>query len=295
MVKHESFFDQINKNKRASVLLFSAVLVVVGLLLYVFAQVYNPEFTFVFLIIGLTLMVIHSLISYYKGDSIVLRSVKAYPADDIKHRHLIDTVEGLAIASRLPKPKIWIIPSKEINAFATGRDPEHASVAITEGALEKLKRDEIEGVMAHEMSHIGNYDIRYAMLVAVFVGLVAILSEMFLRSLWFSGGDRDNKNAVFLIIGIVLAIFAPLIVRIVQLSISRKREYLADATAVKLTRYPQGLANALKKIKQTNTGRMKVSEAESHLFIDDPKKSFVDNLFATHPPIDKRIEKLESM
>lgn len=296
MVEKVNMFDQISRNKRNSFLLFMIVFAITLGFVYIFAQVYNPALTFVFSVVALIVVLGHSLISYYVGDKIVLKTVGAYPADDVKHVHLINVVEGLAIAAQIPKPKIYIIPSKDINAFATGRDPDHASIAVTEGALEKLNREELEGVVAHEISHIANYDIRYGMLVAVLVGLVAILSEIFLRSMWFSSRDRDREggNVLFLLIGIVLAVVAPIIVRIVQLSISRQREFLADATGAKLTRYPQGLANALKKIKMYNQG-IEVSEAESHLFIDDPKKSFADNLFATHPPIEERIKRLESM
>ena len=296
MVEKVNMFDQISRNKRNSFLLFMVVFLITLGFVYVFAQVYNPALTFVFSVVALIVVLGHSLISYYAGDKIVLKTVGAYPADEIKHVHLINVVEGLAIAAQIPKRKIYIIPSKDINAFATGRDPEHASIAITEGALEKLNREELEGVVAHEISHIANYDIRYGMLVAVLVGIVAIMSEIFLRSMWFSSRDRDREggNVLFLLMGIVLAIVAPIIVRIVQLSISRQREFLADATGAKLTRYPQGLANALKKIKTYNQG-IEVSEAESHLFFADPKKSFADNLFATHPPIDERIKRLESM
>jgi len=191
--------------------------------------------------------------------------------------------------------------SPQINAFASGRNPENAVVCVTNGALEKLDKRELEGVLAHELGHIGNYDIRYMTLVAVMVGMIAIISEIFLRSLWFSssgGGKGEGKgNAIFLVIGIVIAILAPIVVWLVQMSISRKHEYSADATAVKFTRYPQGLIGALKKIKEDHmpTKSEHVSKAVAPLFFANPFKLDVRNLGSTHPPIEKRIQALERM
>jgi len=295
---HISFFDQISKNKRESIALISLILGVLYLFVYMVARIYDPSLTFVLLSIAIIITVVHTTLSYYKGADIVLKSTGAYPADPKKKKYLYyhNVVEGLAIAAGIPKPKLYVLPSEEINAFASGRDPKHAVIAVTEGALDKLNRQELEGVIAHEISHIGNYDIRFSMLVAVFVGLVAILSEMFLRSLWFGDERRDRKGGGLLIVaGIVLAILAPIVARLVQLAISRRREFLADATGAKITRYPEGLASALEKIKKYNEGNMKVSEAVSHIFLSDPKKSFVDNIFATHPPLDERIRILRSM
>ncbi len=296
--KHVSFFDQMSKNKRDSVILVFLILGVLYSFVYIIAQVYDPGLSFVLLSFSIIITLMHTTISYYKGADIVLKSTKAIPADPKKYLHYHNVAEGLAIAAGIQKPKLYILPSPEINAFASGRDPKHAVIAVTEGALQKLDRQELEGVIAHEMSHIGNYDIRFSMLVAVFVGLVAILSEMFMYSMWFGGGSRDNDrqgNILLIVAGILLAIIAPIVVRMVQLAISRKREYLADATGAKLTRYPEGLASALEKIKKYNEGNMKVSEAVSHMFLSDPKKSFMDNIFATHPPVDERIRLLRAM
>ena len=296
--KHVNFFDQMSKNKRDSVILIFLILGVLYSFVYIIAQVYNPGLTFVLLSFSIIITLMHTTISYYKGADIVLKSTKAIPADPKKYLHYHNVAEGLAIAAGIPKPKLYILPSPEINAFASGRDPKHAVIAVTEGALQKLDRQELEGVIAHEMSHIGNYDIRFSMLVAVFVGLVAILSEMFMYSMWFGGGSRDNDrqgNILLIVAGILLAIVAPIAVRMVQLAISRKREFLADATGAKLTRHPEGLASALEKIKKYNEGNMKVSEAVSHMFLSDPKKSFMDNIFATHPPVDERIRLLKAM
>ena len=230
------------------------------------------------------------------GDKIILRAVKAVPADERKHRYIIDSAEGLSIAAGIPKPKVYIMKSNEINAFATGKDPKHSSIAITTGAIEKLKRNELEGVIGHEISHINNYDIRFATLVAALVGMIGIVSYMLLRSGGFgrSRGGRGGSGWI-LLIGLVLAIFAPIVSRLVQAAISRKREFLADSTSAKLTRYPEGLASALEKIKKYNEGKMKVSESVSHLFFTDPNRSSLDRLFATHPPLEARIKVLRRM
>lgn len=245
----------------------------------------------------MVIVFIYTYSSYNYGDKVVLASTKAkrVKEGDRRYIHLINAVEGLSIAAGIPKPKIYVIESDDINAFATGKDPKHASVAVTTGLLKKLKRDEIEGVIGHELSHIKNYDIRFATLVAVLVGLVAIISYMFLRSFRFSGKGSKDKGGILILVGIVLAIFAPIAARLVQFAISRRREYLADASSVQLTRYPDGLASALEKIMKINTGKMKVSEAVSHLFFADPSKSALDSLHATHPPLEKRIKILRSM
>ena len=189
-------------------------------------------------------------------------------------------------------PRLYIMNSPQINAFASGRDPEHAVVCVTTGCLEQLEKKELEGVLAHELSHVGNYDIRYMTLVAVMVGMIAIISELFLRSLWFKGGGDDNKgNAIFIIIGLVLAILAPIVVQLVQLGISRKREYAADASAVEFTRYPQGLIGALKKIKDSSVVEKKISKSVAPLFFANPFKE----LGSTHPALEKRIAILEKM
>jgi heat shock protein HtpX len=296
-MERTSFYSEIGRNKRDSIILVVAILALLLVLVFVFGQVLFPEMVLFLLIFVGIFVVVDAFLSFKYGDKVVLKTTGAKPADPVKHAYYVNTVEGLALAAGLPKPKAYVIPNKDINAFATGRDPEHSSIAVTQGALEKLDRQELEGVLAHEMSHIGNYDIRFSMLIAVFVGLVAILSWVFLRSMWFSGGGgrKSEGNGIILIIGIVLAIVAPIIVKLTQLAISRRREYLADATGAKLTRYPPGLAGALEKIKKENKGRMKVADSVQHLFIADPKKSFLDNVMATHPPIDQRIERLKSM
>ena len=298
-MKKTTFYDEITRNKRNSLLLAILIFSFLIGLVYIISQIFAPELSIVFLIFAGIFMLIYTYSSYMYGDRVVLAATKAklINEDDRRYTHLINVVDGLSIATGIPKPKIYVMESDEINAYATGRDPQHSSVAVTTGLLKNLKRDEIEGVIGHELSHIRNYDIRFATFIAVFVGLIAILSDMFRRTLWFGGGRRDERDrgGLLLIIGIILALFAPIIVRLVQLAISRRREYLADASSAQLTRYPEGLASALEKIKNINEGKMRVSEAVSHLFFTDPNKSSLDSLYATHPPLEKRIKILRSM
>ncbi len=289
-------FDQINSNKKKSVALAFFVGLTLFSLIFVISLLFG-EYSTIIISCGVILVLVYIYYGYKEGYKVVLAATKARPADRRKYLHLHNVVEGLSIAAGIPKPKVYVIDSEDINAFATGPDPEHSIIAVTTGALKKLDREELEGVIGHEISHIRNYDIRFSMLVAVLVGLVAILSDMILRMWWYERGDRDREGTVLiiLIIAFFLAIFAPLITRLVQLAISRKREYLADAGSAQLTRNPDSLADALEKIKKENKGKLNVSEAVSHLFIADPKKSALDNLFATHPPIEKRIEILRRM
>ena len=299
-----SFYNQIAKNKRKSVVLGIFVFFILAALVYVIALIFAPGFSIGILTFAGILIIVYAWGTYQYGDRIVLAATKAKEVseDDTTYVHLMNVVDGLSIAAGIPRPKVYIIESNEMNAFATGKDPKHASVAVTTALLQNLKRDELEGVIGHEMSHIANYDIRFATLVAIMVGLIAILSDILLRSFWFGGrgvsrGGRDKGGGegILILIGFVLAIFAPIIVRLVQLAVSRKREYLADASSAKLTRYPEGLASALEKLKANNKGNMPVSEAVSHLFFVDPKRSALDVLYATHPPIDERIRILRAM
>jgi heat shock protein HtpX len=292
------FRDQISRNKAKSFFLITIVFIVFIVLGYVISMAFNPGSFFFIMIIAIIFSLSYILISYYNSDKIAILSVGAKEANRNEYKDYYSLVEGLTIASGLPMPKLYVMPSNQINAFASGRDPKHSVVCVTEGALKKLDRRELEGVLAHELGHVGNYDIRYMTLVAVMVGMISIISQLFLRSLWFrggGGGSDDNKaGAIFMIIGIILAILAPIVVGLVQLSISRKHEYAADATAVKFTRYPQGLIGALKKIKSDyglESKEKKVSKAIAPLFFANPFK----NLGSTHPPIEKRIAALERM
>jgi len=296
-----SFYDQIRKNKRNSILLVFPIAIMVVVLLFIIGYILAPGLLVFIVMFGITWMTMQAIISYKYGDRAVLSVMKAKPADPVKHIYLINTVEGLSLAAGIPVPKVYVIESDEINAFAVGRDPQHASIGVTTGALENLNRVELEGVVGHEISHIRNYDIRFMTMIAVFVGFAAILSYLLLRGFLFAGssrqrGDRGGGMAALLVlIGLILAVIAPIATRLVQAMISRRREYLADASSVELTRYPEGLASALEKIKNKNAGKMEVSEAISHLFFTDPKRSPLDDLFATHPPITERIKILRQM
>ncbi|MEK6875080.1 MAG: M48 family metallopeptidase [Nanoarchaeota archaeon] len=289
------FRDQISRNKWQSFFLMAIIFAIIIALAYVISYVYDPAYSFFILIIAIIFSMIYILISYYNSDKIAIASVSAKEAKQSEYRDYHNLVEGISIASGLPKPRLYIMESNQINAFASGRDPEHAVICATTGALEKLDRRELEGVLSHEMSHIANFDIRYMTFVAVMVGMIAIISEIFLRSLWMKGNDREGKSGIIIIlIGVLLAILAPIVVKFVQFAISRKREYSADASAVKFTRYPKGLINALKKIQQDYKSpeeNKKVPKAVAPLFFANPFK----NLTSTHPPINERIRILESM
>jgi heat shock protein HtpX len=291
-VKRIDFRDQIARNKRKSFFLMFAVFLVIVVLGYVISKAYEPGLFFIIMIISIIGSISYLLISYYNSDKIALFSVGAKEAKRGEYKQFYDIVEGLTIASGLPMPKLYIMPSRQINAFASGRDPKHSVICVTEGALERLDKKELEGVLAHELGHVESYDIRYMTLIAVMVGIISIISEIFLRSLWFKSGDNnDNKGSIFMIIGIILAILAPIFVFFIQMAISRKREFTADASAVKFTRYPDGLISALKKIGQENQPEKKINKAVAPLFFANPFKE----IGSTHPPIQKRVEALERM
>jgi heat shock protein HtpX len=300
-----SLYDEISRNKRSSILLASVLSIITVALIFSFSYIFAPEYLYIVLPFSLVFVVGYSYSSWMYGDRVVLSATGAVPAEGREHIYLRDTVEGLSLAAGVPTPKVYVVPSNEINAFATGRDPEHASVAVTRGLLNALDRQELEGVLAHELSHIRNRDVTFMTLVAVLVGLVAILSHIILRTYRFGGGRRGSRGRgdgdkrgleiAILAVGFLLAIFAPILTRLVQFAVSRRREYLADASGAELTRYPEGLASALEKIKGHNRGEMDVSEAVSHLFIADPNRSALDLLYATHPPLEERIKRLRAM
>lgn len=271
---------------------------------YVIGIALGPDYFTIIMIIAIIFSVFYVWFGYYNSHKLALSSVNAKQAlvSDYPEYHHI--VEGLCLASGLPKPKLYTMEDRNINAFASGRDPRNAVICVTTGCLEKLDKHELEGILAHELSHIANYDIRFMTIAAILVGMIAIISQIFLRSLFWrsfsggGGGDRNNKAQIlFIIIGIILAILAPIVVTLVQLGISRKREYTADASAVKFIRTPTGLINALKKIKHEHPTKVDkhISKAVAPLFISDPFKRKINNFFATHPPLEKRIAVLESM
>jgi heat shock protein HtpX len=302
MVERLNFRDQIQKNKLKSWVLIVVIFVVFVIVGYLIALAVDPGFFFIIMIFATIFSLVYVLISYNKSDKIALASVGAKKASKEKYPQYYHSAESMSIASGLPMPKLYVMESKQINAFASGRDPERAVICFTTGALEKLDKQELEGVIAHEMSHIANYDIRFMTLVTVMVGLISIVAQIYLRSLFFSslgGGRRDSRGgAVIIIVSIVAAILAPLVAHLVSLSISRKREYSADATAVMFTRYPSGLKRALEKIKHEHVSsedKKRYPKAAASLFISDPFKKAVKGAFSTHPPIESRISRLERM
>ena len=307
----ETFHTLISRNKRNSWLLIALfVLLFVGIGLLI-GSVWGGGggWGFPIVVASIATVVAFALImfSYYGGSSAVLAISRARPIEKADDPQLFNVVEELTIAAGVPMPKIYLINDTAPNAFATGRNPQHAVVAITTGLRTKLKRDELQGVMAHEMSHIRNYDILFAMLMAVMVGVLVMLCDVFLRSLWFGGGRRRRSSKgggggavqlVLLIVALVLAIIAPILARMIQMAMSRQREYLADASAVGLTRNPEGLANALARISDDPEVLEVANRATAHLYIVHPIKKFEEraqSIFSTHPPIKDRIQRLMSL
>ena len=300
-----NFRERIARNRRNSLLLIAGFLLFVTLFGYIigFAWLGDPTQALFGLVLAFVVGTISGILTYFAGDRMVLAASRAKEITHDDAPVLFNVVEEMAIASGLPMPKVYIVDDSAPNAFATGRDPEHASVAVTKGLLRKLNRDELQGVIAHEMAHVGNFDIRYAMLVGILVGTTVLISDFFLRGLWFGrgGGRREGGNQlqiIMIIVAVVLAVLAPLFARLLQLSISRQREYLADATAVRLTRNPKGLADALAKISGDREVLEVANRATAHLYIANPIKKFEKRskgLFSTHPPIEERIKILRAM
>ncbi len=291
--------EQISSNKRKSVFLLIFIPAILFGLVYLIGRFFFAGNVILSWFIGFIIVLVYSLSSYYASDQMVLKAVKAKNADKIRHKRLYDLMEGLCLGSGMPMPKLYVQKSDMINAFATGRDPQHGKVCVTTGAIEKLNKTELEGVLAHELSHIRNYDIRFMTLIVAMVGAISLLAAIFWRGTLYGVGNNNRKSQgnaaiIMLIIGVAFAILAPLFAKLIQLAVSRKREYLADASGAHLTRYPEGLASALEKIKGENK-KMKVEQSVSPLYFSDPFKKKVNSLFATHPSIDKRISALRKM
>ncbi len=301
-------YTEIAKNKRNSTLLVITFLLITVGLGWVFSRALDSP---IILYVAAFSSILYTWISYYNSDKMVLAVSGAREVQKKDAPELYRTVENLAITAGLPTPRVFIMQDSAPNAFATGRDPEHAVVCVTTGLLDKLDKTELEGVIAHELSHIGNYDIRLMSLIAVLVSVIALLSDLFLRWGFFFGGDRDGDNngggqsqLVFMLVAIVLAVVAPIIGLLIQLAVSRKREYLADASGALLTRYPEGLAHALKKISGDTEPLEAANKATANMYIVNPLranvegkggKSFAAGLFSTHPPTADRIKRLEEM
>jgi heat shock protein HtpX len=297
-------YEQISRNKWKSVALIAFFIGFIFLLTWFFEYVTGWGRG------GLVLAVIVSmgmaLVGYYSSDKIVLAISRAHPATKEEYPYLYNVVEGLAIAAGIPAPKCYVIDDTAPNAFAAGRKPQTAVICVTTGILEKLNRVELEGVIAHEMSHIKNYDVRLQTLVVVMAGIVALLSDWMLRTFMWGGGRRRGRGrggdgaagGILVLVGLALAVLSPLIATIIQLAVSRKREFLADASGAMLTRYPAGLASALRKISADTEPLEAANKATAHLYIVNPLKNIksgVNRLFSTHPPIEERIAALEKM
>jgi len=287
-----TLYTQQSKNVSKTWLLMSAFFVIVIGIGFFFSQYYrNPNILYFFVIFS----VVMNVASYWYSDKIALRINHAKQIQESDNQELWHIVENLSITAGLPMPKLYIIEDPAPNAFATGRNKEHAVVAVTTGLLQTLEKNEIEGVIAHELSHIGNKDILLSTVVVVLVGFISIITDVFLRSLFWGGGrDRDNNGGgLMVIIGIVLSILAPIFATLIQLAISRKREFLADASGALLTRYPEGLANALVKISKYSRPMKYANTATAHMFISNPfSAKKISTLFATHPPVEARVKAL---
>lgn len=297
-----SVYSQIDANRRNSLLLvlfFAAFVVVIG---WLFGEI--TGFGYGGVTLAAILAIALTLSQYFYGDKMLLALSAAKPVNKREYPHLYNTVEGLSLAVGAPMPALYMIDDTAPNAFATGRDPQHASVVVTSGLVQKMNRAELEGVLAHEMSHVKNYDIRMMMLVAVLVGVIALLSDWLLRSFLWGGGRRGRESrgggviAVLAVAGIALAVLSPIIAQMIKFAVSRRREFLADADGALITKNPAALASALEKISRDKEPLEAANKATAHLYIVNPLKNFsgaVDNLFSTHPPIAERIKILREM
>jgi heat shock protein HtpX len=308
-----TFYSQIAANRRNSVLLSLVVVVLLGALGFAIGAAFGGTLNYGAVGAGIALVAGFgaAFIAYYAGDALVLASSGAREVDANSAPQLINVVGEMAIAAGVPMPRVYIINDTAPNAFATGRDPQHASVAITVGLLQKLDREELQGVMGHELSHVRNYDIRFSLMVGVLVGAVALISDMFLRMTFWgsigggrrrrsndSGGDSGGLAAVMMIVALVLAILAPIFAKFVQLAVSRQREYLADASSVELTRNPYGLERALAKIALDTEPLEAANRATQHLYFENPVKAAASgdsDMFSTHPAVLDRINRLRQL
>jgi len=299
-----NIYQNISSNKRDTVVIVSMFIVVITIIGWFIGEYFTEAGGYSMIGIALIVSGLSGFFSYYNSDKLVLSVSNAKKVEYDNAPDLHKLVENISIASGLPKPEVYVINDSSMNAFATGRDPEHGAVCLTTGIVQRLEKRELEGVIAHEMSHIGNYDTRLMSIVSILVGSVSLLADWFTRGLFFKRGRRSNNNnssanGLLFLIGMVLIILSPIIATLIKLAISRKREYLADSTAALITRYPKGLANALRKLGQDREVLEVANSATAHLYIADPIRSSlsgkISNFFNTHPPIEERIRRLESM
>lgn len=296
-----SVYDAADANRRRTFLLIGLFVVIVVALGFILGELQAEGGGLFVLPFALGFSGLSAAASYFAGDRIVLGMSGAKAVSEREEPELHHVVEALAIGAGLPKPALYVIEDSAPNAFATGRDPKHASIAVTRGLIEKLDRTELEGVLAHELSHIGNYDIRVMIVVAVLLGMAALLADWILRSTLWGRGRRDRRGGgagLLLVVGLVLAVLAPIVAQLIRLAVSRQREYLADASGALLTRYPPGLASALRKIAADPEALEVANKATAPLYFANPLKDaprLMDGLFDTHPPVGERIRRLEAM
>ncbi|MDI6777648.1 MAG: M48 family metallopeptidase [Patescibacteria group bacterium] len=288
-----TIYTQADKNIRLTWIYITGFLIFVIAIGYIFAEAMN---NFAILVIAVVFSTLMSLASYWWSDKIVLAMSGAKEVTHENAKEIYHIVENLCITAGLPTPKIYVINDPSPNAFATGRNPKHAVIAVTTGLAEKLEKKEMEGVIAHELSHIGNRDMLLSTVIVVLVGFIALMADWFRRWAWFGGDDDNGKNPIFLVIAIILSILAPIAAMLIQLAISRKREFLADADGALLMRYPEGLASALEKISADPTPMRSANRATAHLFIANPfRGKKISSLFQIHPPIEERVKALRGM
>jgi heat shock protein HtpX len=302
-------FDQIDANKRRSVLLIAVFVVLIVAVVWAFNLILGygvPALVAAMVFAGVT-----SFLAYWKSDAVALAMSHAKPADPVEYARLHNIVEGLCIAGGLPKPRVYVISDAAPNAFATGRDPKHAAIAVTTGLLEKMNRIELEGVIAHELSHVKNYDILVSTLAVTLVGVIVLIADWALRFIWWGGRrsrDTDSSggagaSAVFAVLGFALLILAPIVAKLMQFAVSRRREALADVSGVAMTRYPPGLISALEKLRDDTTVVHSGSRATAHLWIESPvarvkeegRMAWLGRMFDTHPPLEERIQALREL
>ncbi|MCK4755450.1 M48 family metalloprotease [candidate division WOR-3 bacterium] len=298
----ETLYDLIGANKRKTIVFILVTSIFLGAIGYIVIRVLNWGIIgYIFFAI---FIILYNVILYYNSDKIAISTTKSVPANPDEFRMLHNVVDEVSIAAGIPKPKVYITPSPAPNAFATGRNPQNASVAVTTGLLEIMNRQELQAIIAHEIAHIRNYDILLMTVVAAIGGLIILLRDFFLRSMFFGGRRKSSRKSggqaglILIVIGLVLAIIAPIFVGLIRAAISRQREYLADASGAYITRYPQGLAQALTKLRDAHKPLKHASQSNAHLFIANPfgkDRTDVSGLFSTHPPLGSRIERLNSL
>lgn len=286
-------YSQIAANKRKTFYIMSLFVLIIGGMGYAYS-LYAGDLTSMYIVFGFALF--YALISYFVSSKVALAVNGAKQIEKKDNPRLYRTVENLSIATGMPMPKVYVIKDEAPNAFATGRDPNHASVAATTGLLDIMDDSELEGVMAHEMGHVQNYDIRVMMIVFACVSIIGLLSDFLLRIMWFGGDDDNGGSPITIVLALIMAILAPLVAMLVQMAVSRRREYLADATGALTTRYPDGLASALKKLETHSTALKRQNSSTAHLFFANPLKGkSMAKLFSTHPPIEDRVKRLNEM